>query len=169
MRPSHHEHKKQAPKSVNIAILSFSSTRTLENDKSGLLLKRIFEEAGHKVVSHQVIKDNVEQIQKAVREQAADENVHSIVTTGGTGLTSDDFTTQSVRPLFDREISGFVPIFMLLSYEDVGPACMVAQPIAGIINRKPIFCLPGSSKACELATEKILLQEIPHMIRHLSF
>ena len=169
MDEPHKEHKKDAPRSVSIAILSISSTRTLENDKSGLLLKALFEEAGHKVVSHTVVKDDVRKIRDAVRGHASDRNVDSIVTTGGTGLTSDDFTTRSIRPLFESELSGFVPIFMLLSYEDVGPACMVSQPIAGIINRKPVFCLPGSSKARELAARKIIVPELPHMMRHLSF
>jgi len=166
---SHIEHKKSAPRSVRIALLSCSSTRTVETDTSGLCLKRILEEAGHRVLAHEVVKDNQREIAEAVTRLVSLQDVEAVVTTGGTGLTSDDVTIESIRPLFEKEFSGFGALFVQLSYPDVGAACILSRATAGSIRRKPVICLPGSEKACELAARSIIVPELAHMVKHLGY
>ena len=49
---------------VNIALLTVTDTRTLENDKSGSILVNKIEEANHKLVDRKICKDNKEEIIK---------------------------------------------------------------------------------------------------------
>ena len=46
-------------KPVNIALLTVSDTRTLENDKSGDTLQDRIVKAGHKVFDRFIVKDDV--------------------------------------------------------------------------------------------------------------
>ena len=57
---STHEHKKAAPKSVTIGIITVSTTRALAEDKSGLWMNEQAQKRGHKIVSHEVIPDDAE-------------------------------------------------------------------------------------------------------------
>jgi len=50
----------------------------------------------------------------------------------------------------------------------IGPAAILSRATAGIVNKKIIFCLPGSPEACQLAMEKLILPEIGHMIKHIN-
>ena len=49
-----------ASKSVNIAIMTVSDTRTEADDKSGNTLVDRAKEAGHSVVAKQIVKDEIE-------------------------------------------------------------------------------------------------------------
>jgi molybdenum cofactor biosynthesis protein B len=58
--------------------------------------------------------------------------------------------------LLDKEIDGFGELFRWLSYSDVGTSTIQSRALGGIANRKLVFCLPGSTRACELALDKLL-------------
>ncbi|MBW2412245.1 MAG: molybdenum cofactor biosynthesis protein, partial [Deltaproteobacteria bacterium] len=47
---STHEHKKAAPKSVTIGVITVSTTRALLEDKSGLWMKQQAQKEGHEIV-----------------------------------------------------------------------------------------------------------------------
>jgi molybdenum cofactor biosynthesis protein B len=57
-----HEHKKEAPKSVSMGIISVSSTRALIDDTSGRWIREQAEKKGHKIVFHRVIPDDANKI-----------------------------------------------------------------------------------------------------------
>ena len=54
------KHKKTAPKTVTIGIITVSTTRALREDKSGLWMSEQAQKEGHEVVNHQVIPDDAE-------------------------------------------------------------------------------------------------------------
>ena len=93
-----------------------------------------------------------------------EKKVQAIVTNGGTGLTSSDITIEAVKGMFDKELPGFNSLFMLLSYPQVKSAAMLSRALAGTINGKVIFCLPGSPRACQLATKSLILPELGHIL-----
>lgn len=165
--PSTIEHKKSAPKIVDFGILVISTSvaEGKKEDRSGKILRDKILEAGHRVITEMTVSDDSNAIGNAVRELSS--RVPAIVSTGGTGLTRTDLTIETIRPLFSKELTGFTPLFMQISYEDVGPACMLSRATAGIIDaRCVLFALPGSPKACELAMEKLVLPEVAHITRH---
>ncbi|CAM4157123.1 molybdenum cofactor biosynthesis protein B [Bacillus manliponensis] len=158
------EHKKEAPSSVRCKVITVSDTRTKETDKSGQLLHELLIEAGHIVTSYEIVKDDQESIQQAVLAGCKQENVDVILTNGGTGITKRDVTIEAVGVLLQKEIVGFGELFRMLSYtEDIGSAAMLSRAIAGTIERKVVFSMPGSSGAVRLAMNKLILPELGHI------
>ncbi len=54
----------------------------------------------------------------------------------------------------------------MLSYQEIGAASMLSRAFAGKIESTLVFCLPGSTNACRLATEKLLVGELKHLVHH---
>ena len=92
---------------LNIAVLTVSDTRTIENDTSGSYLVKALEEAGHKLADRQISKDDKYALRAIVSRWIADGNIHVIVSTGGTGFTQRDTTPEALLPLLDKKIDGF--------------------------------------------------------------
>lgn len=146
--------------SLKIAVLTVSDTRSLETDSSGALLAARLGGAGHELAARQLIKDDRYAIRACVSAWIADAAVQVILISGGTGITARDVTVEAVRPLLDKEIDGFGELFRWLSYDDVGTSTIQSRALGGIANRTLIFCLPGSTRACELAWDRILSQQL---------
>ena len=53
----------------------------------------------------------------------------------------------------------------MLSYAEIGPACLLSRAVGGLIDKMVILVMPGSRAAVELAMRKIILPELPHMVR----
>ncbi len=79
-------------------------------------------------------------------------------------------TIESVRPLFDKELTGFGEVFRLLSYEEIGTAAVMTRATAGIIRSSgramAVFCLPGGSLGAAKTGIKIILREAGHVLKH---
>jgi len=83
---------------VNIALLTISDTRTVEDDTSGKVLRERVNEAEHHVVAQEIVPDDKYQIRAIVSQWIADKNVQAIISTGGTGLTGRDGTPEAMAP-----------------------------------------------------------------------
>ncbi len=162
------EHKKHSPVYADVAIITLSDTRTLAEDDSGHLIKKLLEVDGHRVVHHVVIKDSKQGLAEEIQSVMKKEGVRIIITDGGTGIGPRDITIETVRPFLEKEISAFSLLFTLLSYEDIGTAALVSRAFAGTFEGRAIFCLPGSPKAVELAMQKIILPELQHILHHMG-
>ncbi len=160
------EHKKEAPRAVTCKVITVSDTRTKEDDKSGKLIIRLLEEAGHRIGDYVIVKDEMEELRKEILKGASDDDIDVIITNGGTGIAKRDITIETVRELVDKELPGFGELFRMLSYqEDIGPAAFLSRATAGVINNTVIFSTPGSSGAVKLAMNKLILPEITHAVR----
>ncbi len=112
-------------------------------------------------------KDEAEEIRKALDEV---NNANAIFLTGGTGLTRRDITWQVVDAYCDESLPAFAVLFAQLSYKQVGSAAVLSRATAGIKRNRSqlIVALPGSSKACALAVDDILIPELAHIVGHLN-
>lgn len=146
-------------KPVRIAVLTISDTRDEESDTSGRLLAERVTGAGHELAGKGIVRDDVEEIRRQIREWV-DEGVEAIVTTGGTGITGRDVTPEAIRPLFDREIDGFSVIFHLVSYQSVGLSTLQSRALAGIVKGCFVFCLPGSNGAVKDGWDKVIAAQL---------
>ncbi|WP_147532622.1 MogA/MoaB family molybdenum cofactor biosynthesis protein [Bacillus marasmi] len=163
------EHKKSAPRSVKCKIITVSDTRTEESDKSGKLMKELLTEAGHIIADYVIVKDEGAAISAAVLSGCENSEIDAILTNGGTGIALRDVTIETVRALFEKEISGFGEIFRLLSYqEDIGSAAIMSRAVAGVVNNKVVFSTPGSTGAVRLAMNKLILPELGHVVGELK-
>lgn len=146
-------------KPVRIAVLTISDTRDEESDTSGRLLAERVTGAGHELAGKGIVRDDVEEIRRQIR-QWVDEGMEAIVTTGGTGITGRDVTPEAIRPLFDKEIDGFSVIFHLVSYQSVGLSTLQSRALAGIVTGCFVFCLPGSNGAVKDGWDKVIAAQL---------
>ena len=145
---------------LNIAVLTASDTRTLEEDTSGQLLSDRLTEEGHKLAAREIVPDDIYLIRALVSQWIADESIDIVISTGGTGLTGRDGTPEAVEVLFDKKIQGFGELFRQLSYEEIATSTIQSRVTAGVANGTYIFCLPGSSGACRTAWDRILAAQL---------
>ena len=162
------EHKAHAPQSIACFVLTISDTKTPETDTSGALIRELLSTAGHRVTGSAIVRDEPADVQRVVREACEDERVQAVVLTGGTGITSRDSTFEAIEALLDKRLPGFGELFRMLSYQDIGAAAMLSRAQLGIHARRIVVSLPGSPTACRLALEKLLIPELPHLVREVS-
>ena len=159
------EHKANAPAAVGCFVLTISDSKTPETDTSGALIRELVTAAGHRVTGHAIVKDEPEQVAAVIRSGCAAPSVEAFILTGGTGITSRDSTYEAIEALLDKRLSGFGELFRMLSYEEVGAAAMLSRAQGGVVQGRVLFSLPGSPNACRLALEKLIIPELPHLLR----
>jgi len=143
-----------------VAVLTVSDTRTAADDSSGDLLQAKAQEAGHRVVARELVRDDVYQLRAVFSRWIADPQVQVVLSTGGTGLTGRDSTPEAVAPLLDKQVEGFGELFRALSFAEIGASTVQSRALAGLANGTFIFCLPGSTGACRTAWEQLLLAQL---------
>ena len=145
---------------VNIALLTITDTRTIENDKSGSILVKKIAEQKHKLVDRKIVKDDKKEIIKIILEWTKKDQIDAIITTGGTGLTGRDITPEALNEIADKKIPGFGELFRQLSYGTVGTSTLQSRACAILKNGKYIFALPGSSGGVTDAWDLILKYQL---------
>ncbi|REI12713.1 molybdenum cofactor biosynthesis protein [Staphylococcus felis] len=157
-------------RAIRCAVLTVSDTRTKETDKGGQLVQQLLGTINATIEpSHyRIVKDDQVEIQTVLEEWLA-EDIDVVITTGGTGIAPRDVTIEVVKPLLTKEIEGFGELFRYLSYvEDVGTRALLSRAVGGTIDRKLIFCLPGSTGAVKLGLNKLILPELNHLVYEMN-
>ena len=154
---------------LGIAILTVSDTRTLENDTSGATLEGRATGAGHRVVERRIVIDDRQVIVDQLRAWMARQDIHVILTTGGTGLTGRDVTPEAVMDVAEKEIPGFGEIFRMLSYEHIGTSTLQSRALGVVAGGTYVFALPGSTGACKDAWDGILASQLDVRYRPCNF
>ena len=162
------DHKADAPKQVRAGIITVSTTRSLAEDKSGRWMSKRLHKEGHTVVFHVVVPDQEEEIKAAVLHAIDEHRPQVILLTGGTGISRQDVTIETVKPMFQKEMTAFGVLFAQLSFEDIDSAAILSRATAGIVGDAVLFCMPGSLKACKLACKALILPELGHIARHMT-
>ena len=160
---SHQEHQDKAPARLNFAVLTVSDSRDKSTDGSGRTILAMLAERGHGLVEYRIVPDEPELIRQAVGEWLARDDLQAVVVNGGTGVSPRDRTVEAVEPLLDMQLPGFGEIFRWLSYQEIGPAAMLSRALAGTASGRILFCLPGSTGACRLAMERLILPQAGHL------
>jgi molybdenum cofactor biosynthesis protein B len=159
---AHRDHHERDSAAVRVGVVTVSDTRSEGDDTSGRRIRELAAAAGHEVVFYKIVRDEPESIVGLIRLPPSVADV--IITNGGTGLAPRDTTFEAVSRLIQREIPGFGEIFRTLSYAEVGAAAMLSRAVAGLVGDRVVFCLPGSTKAVELAMVKLILPQIGHLV-----
>jgi len=159
-----HDHHHHDVERLGVAVVTVSSSRTLEDDPSGDAIADLVEGSAHTVEARSLVEDDHDAVQGRVNSYIDDAAVDAVVTTGGTGVTPDDVTVEAVEGLFDKQLPGFGELFRRLSYDDIGTRVVGTRATAGIADATAVFCLPGSEAAVRLGVEEIILAEAPHLV-----
>ncbi len=154
---------------LRIAVLTVSDTRTTDTDVSGRTAIERLRTAGHDVVAHAIVRDDLEPLRAVLKGYIDDPAVDVVITTGGTGVTARDITPEALAPLVDKPIPGFGELFRWLSYEQIGAATIQSRAEAALCGGTYVFLLPGSPRAVELALDRILVPQLDSRTRPCNF
>ncbi len=150
---------------LNIAVLTVSDTRTLDDDKSGDVLEGRLKAAGHNMAGRAITPDDKTAIADQVLGWVERPDVDVVITTGGTGFTGRDVTPDALEPHFDKRMDGFSTLFHQISFEKIGTSSLQSRATAGLIDTTFVFCLPGSPGACKDGWDGILQHQLDY--RHM--
>ena len=145
--------------------MTVSDTRTLETDSSGALIVSLAETAGHRVIERAIVPDEPDRMRPLLLQWLARRNLSAILITGGTGISARDLTFETVSSILTKPLPGYGELFRMLSYSEIGPAAILSRAIGGLVGEVAVLVMPGSRAAVELAMTKIILPELPHMVR----
>jgi len=159
------QHAAQGPRVARCAVITVSDTRTLETDTGGQSLIDHLTIAGHTVVAREIIPDEPTRMRPLLESLRDRDDLDVILMTGGTGITTRDQTYETVTSLLDKPLPGYGEIFRMLSYHDIGPAAILSRATGGLLGRKVLLTMPGSPAAVRLAMEKIIIPQLPHLLR----
>ncbi len=159
--PSHHG--AVPAQRIGCAVLTVSDTRTEENDDSGRLLATLLEAAGHPIRARAIVRDEAAAIRAVVSEIVARADVDALVVTGGTGISARDVTVDAVAGLWTCELPGFGELFRALGFAGIGPTALLSRATAGLIGTTFVALLPGSTAACRLAMERLIVPVLGHV------
>ncbi len=166
-------HKETAPRRLGFAVIVCSTSRYQKliveekvEDESGDLIAELLKQHGHTLILRKVVPDDESLIKKNLKEALRLQDVDAVVLCGGTGISPADVTVETVKPLLKKELHGFGEIFRWLSYQTIGSAAVMTRAVAGVMEGKGVFCIPGSPQAVRLCLEKLIIPEIGHIIHH---
>jgi molybdopterin adenylyltransferase len=145
---------------VNIAVLTVSDSRTLADDKSGVVLVNRIDKAGHKVVAREIVTDEIGRIVEKLNSWIANESIDVVIATGGTGVTGRDVTPEAFSQVYEKEVPGFGELFRWISYKKIATSTIQSRATAGVAGGTYLFSLPGSPGACKDAWDEILVHQL---------
>ena len=143
-------------KSINIAVMTVSDTRTPDNDTSGDTLVERLTGVGHKLAERLIMRDDANLIAAKLKQWIDDPNVDCVITSGGTGVTGRDVTPEAFKQVCEKEIPGFGELFRWISLKSIGTSTVQSRATAGVANGTYLFALPGSTGAVKDGWDQIL-------------
>jgi molybdenum cofactor biosynthesis protein B len=147
-----------------LAVVTVSDTRTVETDTSGALIVELAEAAGHRIVERKIVADEPDAMTPLLHSYRDRGDLDAVLMTGGTGISPRDQTFETVSALLTKPLPGYGELFRMLSYAEIGPACLMSRALGGLMGDKAVLVMPGSRAAVALAMTKIILPELPHII-----
>ena len=145
---------------LSLCVLTVSDSRGPAEDSSGDYLCAALAEAGHQLHERASVRDDKYAMRALVSRWIADEAVHGILVTGGTGFTGRDSTPEAIAPLLDKQMPGFGEMFRVLSFDEIGTSTLQSRAFAGLANATFLFALPGSTSACRTGWEKLIRAQL---------
>ena len=155
-------------RALGFGILSVSDTYTEEDDPSGSLARTLVHDAGHHVVHHALVGNSVADVRDTLEPWLANHKVEVVVTIGGTGVSSRDLTVNALEAMGGKRLEGFGELYRSLSFQEVGPLALMSRAALFVVERKPVFALPGSERAVRTALEKLVLPAGQHLVGELE-
>ena len=154
--------------SIRFGILTVSdrSSRGERPDLSGPALVEQVEALGWRVVLTDIVPDEVAVLTKILVRWCDSGGMDVILTTGGTGFSPRDVTTEATQSVIDRPAPGLAEAMRNESLK-ITPHAMLSRGVTGIRGRTLIVNLPGSPKAARENLE-FLVPVLPHAVHLLD-
>lgn len=102
--------------------------------------------------------------------------VHDIASSNGISSRAIILECLSPNPMspnpiqhFLKTVEGFGELFRFLSYDEIGTSTVQSRAVASLANETVIFCMPGSTSACQTAWGKIIREQLDSSHRPCNF
>ncbi len=135
---------------IGLLTVSDRASRGEYEDLGGPAMQAWFEKAlsSEWEVVAQIVPDEQDQVEAALKALADDEGCCLIVTTGGTGPALRDITPEATEAVCDKILDGFGEQMRAVSLKFV-PTAILSRQIAGICGQSLIINLPGKPSAID--------------------
>ena len=151
---------------VGILTISDKGSRGERQDKSGEAIREILSGMDVSVLNYDMVPDQKDAIIEKLIKWADEDNLDTVITTGGTGLTSRDVTPEATLAVVDRIVPGFAEAMRAESLKKT-PHAMLSRAVVGTRGKCLIVNLPGSSKAVRECLQ-VILPALPHAVETLK-
>lgn len=128
-------------------------------DISGQVIRELLEkdknQEGYQVTSYALLPDDRASLEKELIRLCDVEQVHLVLTTGGTGFSLRDVTPEATMAVADRNVPGIAEA-MRLNSMNITKRAMLSRGVSVLRKGTLIINLPGSPKAVRENLEYIL-------------
>ncbi|MBL0954927.1 MAG: bifunctional molybdenum cofactor biosynthesis protein MoaC/MoaB [Leptospira sp.] len=139
---------------AKILVCSDSCFSGKKEDGSGKIIAELLNNEGVQVLEIKIVPDEPKEIEQTISTWTK-EKIDLIITTGGTGLGPRDNTTDTIQPMFEKEIPGIAETMRSFG-QDRTPFAMLSRSVAGSIGKTVIIAVPGSSNGARESITAIL-------------
>jgi molybdenum cofactor biosynthesis protein B len=154
---------------LQVRIVTVSTSRYAQRsknlpytDEGGDAAEAETRKAGHLVTGRELVSDEPVMVKREVLKFLAGKD-DVLLLTGGTGVSRRDVTIETVRPFFEKELTGFGELLRRISFDRIGSAAILTRATAGVAKGKLLVCMPGSPDAVRTALEASM-GDFPHII-----
>ncbi len=151
----------KSKKAWRIGVLVVSDTKAddaregRDTDISGKIIERELRKTGYETV-REIVPNDPRVIRRSLLRLLKDHQTAGVLITGGTGISERDVTVETVERMYLKPMPGIGEALRRLGQEKVGFPALLSRTSAGLVGRKPVFCLPGTPDAVRIALRLIL-------------
>ncbi len=139
-----------------VVVCSDTVSNGEKEDKSGKRIVQRLKQFNIEASGYTVIPDNVEKIQKTLKEYV-EQGFDLVIFTGGTGLSERDNTPEAIAPLLDKGIPGIAETARNYGQQRM-PYAMLSRGVSGFVKNTLVLTFPGSTRGVEESMDALFPQ-----------
>ncbi|HKC68952.1 MAG TPA: bifunctional molybdenum cofactor biosynthesis protein MoaC/MoaB [Bacteroidia bacterium] len=141
-----------------VLVISDSVAAKKSEDVSGKHIIEILKRYHFTSIDYYIVADEIADIQNQLKKWC-EAGIDLVISTGGTGLSLRDVTTEAVKPLLEKEIDGIMETSRNYG-QNRTPYAMLSRGVAGFMGKTLVLTLPGSAKGVSESMQALF----PHLL-----